>query len=365
MAISALAVLRATSGMRKSAKLAYSLALVVFLLALAVRFMLNGHLGHGFPFLTFFPAILLTTLFAGRGPGYLCALLSVLAAWFWFVGTADSFTLDTEGAVALAFFAFVAIADVMVIDFMTQALDKVELLWAETDALVAQRTTLFQELQHRVANNLMTVATALAVEERRLRHLPEAVESFRKVRHRFEMLSRIHRELHDPANAEVQFGPYIQKLCDEFLKALDATNIRCVVDACDVAFDADRTVTLSLLTLEVITNALKHAFAPGDAGTITVRLFRSTERASELVLIVQDDGCGLKPEFDFTHGERLGLGILSGLARALRGRISVNSATLNKGTIVQVSFPFAAAVASEMQAKTLGIVTALAVLPTA
>ena len=167
-----------------------------------------------------------------------------------------------------------------------------------------------------------------------------------------------------PANAEVQFGPYIQKLCDEFLVALDATNIHCVVSSCDVAFDADRTVTLSLLILEVITNALKHAFVPGESGTILVRLVKSTERDSEIVLTVQDDGCGLKTEFDFEHGDRLGLGILSGLARTLRGRISINSATLKKGTIVQVSFPYAGAIVSEIQAKPLGIVTALAVLPT-
>ncbi|MBC7706579.1 MAG: hypothetical protein H7274_21865 [Rhodoferax sp.] len=31
-------------------------AIVLFLVALAFRFVLTAHLGHGFPFLTFFPA---------------------------------------------------------------------------------------------------------------------------------------------------------------------------------------------------------------------------------------------------------------------------------------------------------------------
>ncbi|MBC7706580.1 MAG: sensor histidine kinase [Rhodoferax sp.] len=249
------------------------------------------------------------------------------------------------------------------IDLMTRALDRVESMRIETAAMVVQRTTLFQELQHRVANNLMTVAIALAVEERRLKHLPEAVESFKRVRLRFEMLSRIHRGLHDPENAAVEFGPYLQTLCDGFLDASERPNIHCIVDSCHVAFDADRTVTLSLLALEIVTNSLKHAFADGESGTICLSLAKSTERSSHLVLTVRDNGRGLQPGFDFTKGGRLGVGILKGFARTLKGEITVSSASPEKGTIVRLSFPCAMPILAETAVAPLSPVTARAALP--
>ncbi len=363
MEFSTLSVLFAASDVRRKAWLAYGLAVVFFLLALAARFALTGYLGLGFPFLTFFPAIVLATLLGGRGPGSLCVALSLTSAWFWFVGGPNSFKLDAQAMVALAFFAVVAALDVWVIDVMTRALDRVESMRLETAAMVVQRTTLFQELQHRVANNLMTVATALAVEEHRLKHLPEAVESFKKVRLRFEMLSHIHRKLHDPENAEVEFGPYLQALCDGFLKASERPNIRCIVDSCHVAFDADRTVTLSLLALEIVTNSLKHAFVDGESGTISLRLAKSTKQPSHLVLTVRDNGRGLQPGFDFTKGGRLGVGILKGFARALMGEITVSSASPEKGTIVRLIFPYLLPVLPETVAAPVGLVTERAELP--
>ena len=90
------------------------------------RFALDAVLADGFPFLTFFPAILLTTLFAGRSAGALSTLLSVLAAWYWFLEPRNSFELTFASVVAILFFLAVAIVDVLVIDLLAKALDKVE-----------------------------------------------------------------------------------------------------------------------------------------------------------------------------------------------------------------------------------------------
>jgi hypothetical protein len=57
--------------------LCYALALAGFALALGLRFAVNEALPAGFPYLTFFPAVLLTAFFCGTGPGILIAVLSV------------------------------------------------------------------------------------------------------------------------------------------------------------------------------------------------------------------------------------------------------------------------------------------------
>jgi PAS domain S-box-containing protein len=58
----------------------YGLAVLAAGLALAVRWPLLGTLGERAPFLTFFPAVVITAYFGGLRPGLVCTLLSGLAA---------------------------------------------------------------------------------------------------------------------------------------------------------------------------------------------------------------------------------------------------------------------------------------------
>lgn len=316
----------------------YAFAVGSFTAALGARFGLDDVLADGFPFLTFFPAIVLSTLLGGRGPGAACACVSVFAAWYWFIEPRNSLDLNANGVFAMGFFAVVAAVDVWVIDLLTRSLQSLDALQRRTDELVIQRTTLFHELQHRVANNLMVVAMSLAVQKRRLKNNPEAVEALETARHSFEVLSRIHRRLYDPANANIAFGPYLQALCNDFLGAADAENIRCTVDCPQLTFDADRAITLSLFVLEAVTNAVKHAFDAGQAGQIAVRLSPETMRPVEYVLTVEDNGRGVPRSFDVNQSERLGMGILKGFARALGGQIAI-AASETGGTIVRMRFP--------------------------
>jgi two-component sensor histidine kinase len=339
MLVSKSSVLRLTQQFRQQKWRGYAFGVLVFLLALGARFALDQLLPNGFPFLTFFPAIVLSTLIAGRGPGAICASFSLLAAWYWFIEPRQSFYMNFEVAVAVLFFAVVATVDVLVIDLMTRALDSLESLQKQTDALVLQRTTLFQELQHRTANNLMIVATSLALQEKRLKHNPEAVEALETARYRFEVLSRIQRRLQDPSNGNVPFGPYLQGLCDDFLNGADGEKVCCEVESPDVAFDQDRTTALSLIVLETVSNALKHAFKPGQSGGIQVRLASPEPGQSDYVMTIEDNGCGLPSDFDANGGIRLGMGILKGLARSLGGQVVVSAAGKTGGTIVRVNFP--------------------------
>ena len=332
-------VLRAGQRFRDKAWRGYAFAMASFFFALTARFGLDGVLDNGFPFLTFFPAIVLSTLLGGRGPGAVCACFSVLAARYCFIEPRNSLELNLNGIIAIGFFAIVAAVDVWVIDLLTTSLQSLDALQKRTDELVVQRTTLFHELQHRVANNLMVVATSLAVQKQRLRHNPEAVDALETARHSFEVLSRIHRRLYDPANANVPFGRYLQGLCDDFLGAANAENIRCTVDCPVVAFDADRTITLSLFVLEAVTNSVKHAFDIGQSGHIAVRLILEKLPSPEYVLAIQDNGRGVHSGFDVSQSERLGMRILKGFARALGGQVALSAAGENGGTIVRMRFP--------------------------
>jgi len=106
--------------------LRYTLAATFFLIALFARFELTNFLPpKGFPFLTFFPAVLLAAYLTGLGPGLLTSALSVWAAWFFFVQPDRSLVLTGPDLVALVFFSAILLIDCLVIHVMKTALVRV------------------------------------------------------------------------------------------------------------------------------------------------------------------------------------------------------------------------------------------------
>ena len=54
---------------RANPAIGYSIAVVAVLISIGLRFLIEPHVTAGLPFITFFPAIILTTFLGGLGPG--------------------------------------------------------------------------------------------------------------------------------------------------------------------------------------------------------------------------------------------------------------------------------------------------------
>ncbi|MGZ5269075.1 MAG: PAS domain S-box protein [Ramlibacter sp.] len=135
-------------------RLVFAFALVVA--ALGVRHAFDPLL-RSFPFLSFFPAVLLATFFAGFGPGLLAVGLSVLAAWDWLVPPGGAYgALSPEDAVGLAFFACVLVVDVGILHVMQLAVGRLR----ETQAALARN----EERLRDVLGNLFVYAGLLDVD---------------------------------------------------------------------------------------------------------------------------------------------------------------------------------------------------------
>jgi PAS domain S-box-containing protein len=80
---------------------AYALAIVAVGVATALRVALDPYL-VGAQFVTFFPAVVITTLISGSGAGFLCAVLSTAAADFFVLAPRFSFSFYVNDAAALA-----------------------------------------------------------------------------------------------------------------------------------------------------------------------------------------------------------------------------------------------------------------------
>lgn len=84
------------------------------------RVALDDALPPGFPFLTFFPAVILTAFLFGVRLGGLSALLCGLLAWYFFIPPGESFTLAGK-EVALGLYLFVVGTDLALIHGMQVA----------------------------------------------------------------------------------------------------------------------------------------------------------------------------------------------------------------------------------------------------
>lgn len=304
---------------RRDPILGYGLAVVSFAAAVLLRLYLRDTLPPGFPFLTFFPAVIVTAFLAGLKPGLVCALLSGLASWYFFIPPLGSFGLDGASALALGFYIFIVTVDITLIHLMHRAADELRGEKRVTEALYDQQRTMFQELQHRVANNMTFVSALLHLQKKKVAADPATASSaLDEAQSRIETMSRIHRRLYDPASVELPVAQYFQEICSDLLQATGAKNIVCMVDMPSIRLDIARLTTLSLLVTELVTNSLKHAFAD-NGGTITLKLERLDP--GHLALTVSDNGRGLPDGESLATSRGLGTRIVQSLATQLGGEI--------------------------------------------
>jgi two-component sensor histidine kinase len=291
----------------------------------------RGSVGAAFntvPFITVFPAIVLATLFGGSRAGAVVATLGGVASWYYQLPPGDSFAPDRAGILILAVYAATAALLVYVIHRLNQAIDDL--------ADERERTTvLFQELQHRVANNMAFLAAVLNLQRRTIETAPEkATHALEETVNRLNTMARIHRRLYDPALVELPVSQFFKDLCTDILNASGAKNIVCIVEVPPITLDLKRLVTLALLVSEIVTNSVKHAFGQDQQGTISIKM-ECKDR--QCVLRVSDDGRGMPAG---EKGEGLGSRIMQSLATQLGGNITTTS---EGGTQARVEFPLLSA----------------------
>jgi two-component sensor histidine kinase len=96
--------------------------------------------------------------------------------------------------------------------------------------------------------------------------------------------------------------------------------------------DADRAIPLALSVSEILTNALRHAFAGRDSGAVTVE---AMTEASVLAVRVTDNGIGLQAK---TTGKGLGSRIIRAFTAQISASMQVET-TPQTGTAVTLRLP--------------------------
>jgi signal transduction histidine kinase/ActR/RegA family two-component response regulator len=144
----------------------YVVAVVSALIGAAIRMALGDTL-VGYPFITFFPAVLLTSLVGDRRAAGLAVLLSIiLSSPFAIDSNGSLLPQSTSAFIGIGFFLLVCIIIIMLVHWLYDALDRLSVLNSELEQRVESRT---QQLA-RANAELITEAKAREGAEARLRH---------------------------------------------------------------------------------------------------------------------------------------------------------------------------------------------------
>jgi two-component sensor histidine kinase len=179
-------------------------------------------------------------------------------------------------------------------------------------AAVEHNEVLFREIHHRVKNNLQSVSSLLS-----LQPIPREIKQ--DMGQRIAAMSAVHEHIYRSNQfSTVQVKDYLRTLIDS-IRAGHDPKITVNEQLEDVSVDKDAATPLGLIVNEVVSNAFKHAFKDGRAGTITVTL---TSEGSSGRLVVRDNGLGFDPQVP-TKG--IGRRLITALAAQMQGEATQTS----------------------------------------
>lgn len=205
-----------------------------------------------------------------------------------------------------------------------------------------ERRLLAAELQHRVRNTVQMIASVLTFQARRAAGV-DTVKLLMRTARRVRAMGLAQEKLFarfDPTN-RIDLGAYLGELARDQILAAERPGIS-VLDRLEaMPVRTNLAATLGFMVSELVANALQHAFASKDGGTIKLCLRRQGEYGQ---IVIEDDGIGLPVDIAPQRDPgvvgaalpRMGMTLLAGLARQAKATIAVRR---GHGTRFVIIFP--------------------------
>ena len=206
---------------------------------------------------------------------------------------------------------------------------------AEIEKSLREKEILLREIHHRVKNNLQLVSSMLNMQARST-PAEEGAQALREGKNRIHSMALIHRDLYQAENIEgVSTSKYINRLCKSLVASYrkdNTTSVELITQVDDIQLDIDTIIPIGLILNELISNALKYAFADGeDKGKITVAL---VSKGEEITLIVKDNGRGISL-VDLEFRKSMGFKLIEAFSKKLGGSFEVDN---ERGAKITIKF---------------------------
>jgi GAF domain-containing protein len=216
------------------------------------------------------------------------------------------------------------------------------------------KSAMLQEMNHRVRNNLQTVAGLLSMQLRRIPPESDGAAALKESISRVQSIAAVHDLMmsDDTEIESISLYELARKIADGVVSTLIKPGFKLSLNiqqepAENIRVNSHEATLLALLFNELISNAILHGFAGLKSGSIDVRVSQAApseegpgqRRGQRITIEVVDSGVGLPPGFDPITGSNLGLNIVHTLVvRDMRGTFKIGPGDGGKGTRAMFAF---------------------------
>ena len=215
---------------------------------------------------------------------------------------------------------------------------ELELAKSEVEREKARAEALLSDVNHRVGNSLQIVSSLVNMHAGRVTS-SEAREILASVRSNVHAIASAQRRIRlTGASDRVELANLLGNLIEDIKKALPGSEqVTIALDAQEAIVSSNDAVSISVIVMEAINNAIKYASSGNAPVAIRVALVSDRDKQPSTVS-VDDDGVGFD---DHTATPGLGSEVTEALASSLRARLSrthVNPKAQRRGTRVTLDF---------------------------
>jgi two-component sensor histidine kinase/PAS domain-containing protein len=204
----------------------------------------------------------------------------------------------------------------------------------ELQHLLRQKELLLEEMQHRIANSLQIIASILLMKARSVQS-EETRGHLQDAHKRVMSVAAVQQHLQASGHGEaIAVAPYLSKLCETLAQSMigETRPVALETKVNGGSVVSSEAVSLGLIVIESVINALKHAFPANKTDGRIVVAYESS--ASGWTLSIADNGVGKPHEGTADAKSGLGTSIVQALANELDA--SVNFVSNRYGTTVSI-----------------------------
>lgn len=181
----------------------------------------------------------------------------------------------------------------------------------EVEQALAKNKILFQEVHHRVKNNLQVISSLMHLQTNKL---PEAHQPImQEMADKIQAIGLVHEQIYSTNTPTVvQLDQFLRKLIEHLkISLLLKDDVSVIFNLEPMLLSLDRAVPVALLASEAFTNAVKYGL-PDQGGAVEIALIKSE---TAVIFQISDNGSGI----DRDRKAGLGTRIMDALGQQIGG----------------------------------------------